>query len=143
MLTAGGCVAASAVCLFAVVSGFKGPIASVGGLTFNLWVVAASTGAISAALSALSFVRSFTVRCDSSGMTSRVSGRRWKDLRVGTMPWPDIRSLRERAEDGILEIRANAGAVFDIPMRVTNYAVLRQHLENVVHIYEEARAKAG
>ena len=142
MLTAGGCVAASAVCLFAVVSGFKGPIASVGGWTFNLWVVAASTGAISAALSALSFVRSFTVRCDSSGMASHVSGKRWKDLRTGTMPWPEIRSLRERVEDGILEIRAAAGAVFEIPMRVSNYAVLRQHLENVVLIYGDGRAKA-
>jgi hypothetical protein len=143
LLTAGGCVAASAVCLFAVVSGFKGPIASVGGWTFNLWLVAASTGAISAALSALSFVRSFTVRCDSNGMASRINGKRWKNLRVGPMSWPDIRSLRERVEDGILEIQAAAGAVFEIPMRVTNYAVLRQHLENVVHIYGEARAKAS
>lgn len=143
VLTAGGCVVASAVCLFAVVGGFKSPIASVGGWTFNLWLVAAFMGALSAALSALSFVRSFSVRCDSTGMASRVSGKRWKDLRVGMMPWPEIRSLRERVEEGVLEIRAAAGAVFEIPMRVTNYAVLRQHLENVVKIYGEGRTPTG
>jgi hypothetical protein len=133
-LTAGGCVVATAVCLFAVVSGFKSPIASIGGWMFNLWVVAAFSGAISAALSALSFVRSFTVRCDSTGMSSRISGTRWQGLRVGTIAWPEIRALRER-EDHVLEVRAAGGKFLDIPMRVANYPVLRQHLENVVRIY--------
>ena len=128
---------ATAICLFAVLSSFKSPIASIGGWMFNLWVVAAFSGAISAVLSALSFVRSFTVRCDSTGMTSRVSGARWKGLRVGTMTWPEIRSLRER-EDHILEVRAADGKFLDIPMRVANYAVLRQHLENVLRFHGDA-----
>jgi hypothetical protein len=137
LLTAGGCVVATAICLFAVVGGFKSPIASIGSWTFNLWVVAAFTGAISVTLSALSFVRNFTVRFDTTGMVSRVSGSRWKNLRIGTMAWPEIRSLRERAEDRVLEVRAANGNVFEIPMRVANYAVLKQHLENMEILYGE------
>lgn len=136
LLTAGGCVVATAICLFAVVGGFKSPIASIGSWTFNLWVVASFTGAISVTLSALSFVRNFTVRFDTTGMASRVSGSRWKTLRVGTMAWPEIGSLRER-EDRVLEVRAANGNVFEIPMRVANYGVLKQHLENMVILYGE------
>lgn len=140
LLTAGGCVVATAVCLFAVVGGFKSPIASIGGSTFSLWVVAAASGAISAALSALSFVRSFSVRCDSNGMTTQVNGARWRKLRIGAMTWPEIRSLHERAADGVLEVRAAGGAGLEVPMRVTNYAVLRQHLDNMVTLYGERPA---
>jgi hypothetical protein len=141
VLTAGGCVVATAVCLFAVFGGFKSPIASIGGWTFNLWIVAAFSGAISAALSALSFVRTFIVRCDSAGMASRVNGARWKDLRTGTMTWPEIRSMRER-EDHVLEVRATGGKALEIPMRVSNYAVLRQHLEVMVQLYGDATSLA-
>jgi hypothetical protein len=136
-LTAGGCVVATAVSLFAVVGGFKSPIASIGAWTFNLWMVAALAGVFSVVFSALSFARTFTVRFDTAGMTSRVNGRRWQRLRVGTMEWESIRSLRERAEDRVLEVRAAGAAVFEIPMRVTNYPVLRQHLENMVTLYGE------
>jgi hypothetical protein len=136
-LTAGGCVVAAAITLFAVVNGFKSPIASIGAWTFNLWVMAATGGAFTVALSALSFARSFTVRFDTHGMASRVSGRRWQGLRVGTMAWESIRGLRERSEDRVLEVRADGGAVFEIPMRVANYAVLRQHLDNMVMLYGE------
>lgn len=136
-VTAGGCVVATAVALFAVVSGFKSPIASIGNWTFNLWLVAAMGGSFSVTFAALSFVRSFTVRFDTTGMASRVSGRRWRRLRVGTMAWESIRALRERAADRVLEVRAAGGAVFEIPMRVANYAVLRQHLDNMVTLYGE------
>jgi len=136
-LTAGACVVATAVALFAVVSGFKSPIASIGEWTFNLWMVAAVAGAFSVAFSALSFSRTFSVRFDTTGMSSRVSGRRWQKLRVGTMAWENIRSLRERSEDKVLEVRAAGAALFEIPMRVSNYAVLRQHLENMVTLYGE------
>jgi hypothetical protein len=137
MLTAGGCVVATAVSLFAVVGGFKSPLANIGNWTFNLWMVAAFAGAISVAFSALSFVRTFTVRFDTTGMASRASGRRWTRLKVGTMAWENIRSLRERPEDRVLEVRAVGAALFEIPMRVSNYPVLRQHLENMVMLYGE------
>jgi hypothetical protein len=136
-VTAGGCVVAAAICLFAVVNGFKSPIASIGTWTFNLWIAAAVAGAISVAFSALSFSRSFSGRFDTTGMASSVSGRRWEKLRVGTMAWENIRSLHERAADRVLEVRAAGAELFEIPMRVTNYAVLRQHLDNMVMLYGE------
>jgi hypothetical protein len=37
----------------------------------------------------------------------------------------------------VLEVRAAGGELFEIPMRVTNYAVLRQHLDNMVVLYGE------
>lgn len=139
VLTAAGCVIATAVCLFAVVDGFKSNTAFVGGTEVNLWLVAAFAGAISVAFSALSFARTFSVRVDTLGMASRTSGARWKTLRVGAMVWKDIRSLRER-EDRILEVRAADAHVFEIPMRVVNYAILRQHLENMVRLYGDRPA---
>ena len=142
-LTAGACVVAAAIALFSIVSGFKSPIASIGAWTFNLWMVAAVAGAFSVMFSALSFTRTFAVRFDTTGMASRVAGNRWKHLRVGTMPWEDIRSLRERAEDRVLEVRAAGGTLLEIPMRVANYAVLRQHLENMVTLYGERPLAPG
>jgi hypothetical protein len=134
VLTAGACVVATAVCLFAVIDGFKSQTAFFAGTEVNLWIVAAFAGAFSVLFSALSFMRTFSVRVDTLGMASRVSGSRWRQLRVGAMLWKDIRSLRER-QDRILEVRAADGAVFEIPMRVANYPILRQHLENMVRLY--------
>ena len=139
VLTAAGCVIATAVCLFAVVDGFKSNTAFVGGTEVNLWLVAAFAGALSVAFSALSFVRTFSVRVDTLGMASRTSGARWKKLRVGAMVWKDIRSLRER-EDRVLEVRAADAHVMEIPMRVVNYAILKQHLENMVRLYGDRLA---
>ena len=68
------------------------------------------------------------------GMASRTSGNRWRRLRVGAMVWKDIRSMRER-EDYVLEVRAADDHRFEIPMRVVNYPILRQHLENMVRLY--------
>lgn len=142
-LTAGACVVAAAIALFSIVSGLKSPIASIGAWTFNLWMVAAIAGTLSVTFSALSFMRTFSVRFDTTGMASRVSGNRWKRLRVGTMAWEEIRSLRERTEDRVLEVHAAGGATFEIPMRVANYAVLRQHLDNMVMLYGERPAAPG
>jgi len=69
-------------------------------------------------------------------MTSRVSGKRWQTLRVGSMVWEEIRSVRER-EDHVLEVRSVNGTVLEIPTCVVNYPVLRQHLENMVTLYGE------
>jgi hypothetical protein len=135
VLTAAGCVIATAVCLFAVIDGFKSNTAFVAGAAVNLWVVAAFAGAFSVMFSALSFMRTFSIRFDTLGMASRVSGSRWRQLRVGAMLWKDIRSLRERPEERVLEVRATDGAVFEIPMRVGNYPILRQHLDNMVRLY--------
>jgi hypothetical protein len=135
VLTAGGCVIAAAVCLFAVVEGFKASTAVIAGTEVNLWILAAFAGAVSAVFTALSFMRAFSVRVDTRGMASRTSGARWRDLRVGAMLWKDIRSLRERGADRILEVRAADQSIFEIPMRVANYAILKQHLENMVRLY--------
>jgi hypothetical protein len=62
---------------------------------------------------------------------------RWRALRVGAMRWPSIRTLHERAADGVLEVRAADGAVLELPMRVVNYPILHQHLENMVMLYGE------
>jgi hypothetical protein len=135
VLTAAGCVIATAVCLFAVIDGFKSNTGFVAGAPVNLWVVAAFAGAFSVMFSALSFMRTFSIRFDTLGMASRVSGARWRQLRVGAMLWKDIRSLRERVDERILEVRAADGAVFEIPMRVGNYPIMRQHLDNMVRLY--------
>ncbi|HEX6397278.1 MAG TPA: hypothetical protein VFZ95_07635 [Steroidobacteraceae bacterium] len=134
VLTAAGCVIATAVCLFAVVDGFKSNTAFFAGTPVNLWLVAALAGALSVMFSALSFVRTFSVRVDTLGMASRTSGNRWRALRVGAMVWKDIRSMRER-DDQVLEVRAADAHLFEIPMRVVNYPILRQHLENMVRLY--------
>ena len=80
-------------------------------------------------------------RVDIAGMASRISGGRWKELRVGQMLWKDIRSLHERREDRILEVRAADGAVLDIPTRVGNYQVLLEHLQNMVRLYGDRPAR--
>ena len=134
-LTAGGCVVATAICLFAIVNGFDSPVASVGGTVLNLWAVAAIAGAFSVCFTALSFARSFSVRFDTTGMASRVMGSRWRDLRVGAMRWTQIRSLRERPDKRVLEVHAEGGEMLEIPMRVGNFPILAEHLTNMVRLY--------
>ena len=142
VVTAAGGVIAAAFCLYAVMLGLERPAISVGGSMVNLWVVAAFAGAVSAAFTALSFSRTFTVRFDTEGMLSRTSGARWQRLYTGAMSWKDIRSLHEREKDRVLEVRAASGEVFEIPMRVVNYRALRDHLDNMVMLYGTA-AGAG
>jgi hypothetical protein len=137
VVTALGCVISAAICVFAIVEGVGDPVLAVGGTSLNLWIVAVFAGACSAAFTALSFTRSFSVRFDTEGMASRVSGARWRDLRVGAMRWQSIRGLQERPDARILEVRAASGDVLEIPMRVVNYAILHQHLQNMVLLYGE------
>jgi hypothetical protein len=134
-LTATGSVVAGAICLYAVMLGFKVPFVVVSGKALNPWIVAAMGGAVSVAFTALSLTRSFSVRFDVDGMTSRVSGSRWRRLYIGAMPWKSIRSLRERQQDRILEVHAFSGEIFEIPMRIVNYPILRHHLDNMVMLY--------
>lgn len=134
VVTAAACVIAAATCLFAVVEGFKNVIASIAGQSINLWLLAVMAGGVTALFTAISFLRTFSVRFDTQGMTSRTSGSRWRKLQVGAMPWEDIRSLKER-EDRILEVRAAGGKVFEIPMRVVNFPILLEHLQNMVRLY--------
>lgn len=133
--TALGCVIATIVCLAAIIDGFKTANPWIPGSDITLWVIAIFAGACSAMFTALSFLRTFSVRFDTVGMVSRSAGRRWKQLHVGAMPWKDIRSLRERLEDRVLEIRAAGGKIFEVPMRLVNYPILRQHLDNMVRLY--------
>ena len=142
VVTATACVIAAATCLFAVVEGFKSVIASVAGQNINLWLLAVLAGGATALFTAISFLRTFSVRFDTQGMTSRISGGRWRNLQVGAMPWKDIRSLRER-EDRVLEVRAAGGRVFEIPMKVVNFPILLQHLENMVRLYGDRPESAG
>ena len=136
-VTATGGVIATAICLYAVALGLQTPTVVIGGLPLNPWIVAVFAGAFSVAFTALSLTRAFSIRVDTTGMVSRVSGGRWRKLNVGLMPWKDIRCLRERP-DRVLEVRAAGGEVFEIPMRVVNYAILREHLENMVRLYGES-----
>jgi len=139
-VTAVGCVIAAAVCLVAVIDGFQSNVASFAGTEVNLWLVAAFAGACTAMFSALSFVRTFSVRVDTLGMATRSVGSRWQKLRIGVMPWKDIRSMREREADRILEVHAADNAVLEIPMRIVNYPILLQHLENMVRLYGDRPA---
>jgi hypothetical protein len=125
-------VIATAICLYAVVLAFRAPTVFIGRWALNPWIA----GAFSVAFTALSLTRAFSVRFDTSGMASRISGGRWRGLYVGAMAWKDIRALRERP-DRVLEVRAANGEVFEIPMRVVNYPILRQHLDNMVLLYGE------
>ena len=68
-------------------------------------------------------------------MASSSSGPRWRRLHVGAMPWKNIRSLHERQQDRVLEVRAAGGEIFEIPTKLVNFAILRQHLENMVQLY--------
>jgi len=134
-VTATGCSVAAATCLFAVVDGFKSATAIMVGNEVNLWMVAVVAGAFTAMFTALSFMRTFSVRVDTRGMASHATGARWSRLHVGAMLWKDIRSLKERLDDRVLEVRAAGGEIFEIPMRIVNFAILRQHLENMVRLY--------
>ena len=136
IVTATGGVIATAICLYAVALGFDAPTIVIGQLPLNPWIVAFFAGAFSVAFTALSLTRAFSVRLDTSGMSSRTSGGRWRKLYVGTLAWKDVRALRERP-DRILEVRAASGEVFEIPMRVVNYPILLEHLENMVRLYGE------
>jgi hypothetical protein len=137
MLTATGCVIAAAICLYAVVLGFESPQASLAGKSFNPWIMATLAGAVTMAFTALSLTRTFSVRFDTDGMALRASGDRWRKLCVGTMPWKQIRSLKERRDDGVLEVHAAGGQLFEIPMRIPNYSILRHHLDNMIMLYGE------
>jgi hypothetical protein len=140
LVTAGGCVIAGAICLYCIVDGFQSPGAVFAGTQVKLWIVAALSGAFTALFTALSFMKTFTVRFDTVGMVSRTQGPRWQALKVGAMPWPDIRSIHERA-DRVLEVRSASGRVLEIPMRVVNYPILQMHLENMVRLYGEFAAR--
>jgi hypothetical protein len=142
-VTATASVIATAVCLFAIVDGFEHPMTHIAGTPVNLWVVAAFAGAFSVLFTALSFMRAFTVHFDVEGMVSRVSGSRWRRLHVGAMRWQEIRSIRERGADRVLEVHAKHGGILEIPMRVVNYPILQQHLENMVRLYGEYAAPGG
>jgi hypothetical protein len=134
LVTAGGSVIATTICLFAVFTALESPMAFFLGRPMNLWTTAAVAGAFSVMFTALSFARAFSVRIDTMGMISRANGTRWSRLRVGATAWKNIRSLKERG-DGVLEVHAAGGEVLDIPMRVGNYQVLREHLENMVRLF--------
>ena len=142
VVTATGCVIAAATCLFAVVEGFQRAAAAgwVATGEVNLWLMAVLAGGFTAVFTALSFMRTFSVRVDTQGMASRSTGARWQRLHVGAMPWKNIRSLHEREQDRVLEVRAAGGEVFEIPTRLVNFAILRQHLENMVRLYGDRPA---
>jgi hypothetical protein len=134
-MTAAVSVLASATCMYAAMLAWSHPVVIYEGRTINLWLVAAFFGAISLLFTALSFRRSFLVRVDAEGMATRHGSRRFAHLQVGHMRWKDIRSLHERKQDRVLEVRAAGGVVFEIPLRLVNYKILRHHLDNMVMLY--------
>ncbi len=134
-MTATFSVLASAMCLYAATLAWSHPVVTFEGRSINLWLVAALFGALSLAFTALSFRRSFFVRVDAEGMVTRHGSKGFEHLRVGQMRWKDIRSLHERENDRVLEVRAAGGEVFEIPLRLVNYRILRHHLDNMVMLY--------
>lgn len=128
-------VLASALCLYAAVTAWSHPVITFEGRPVNLWYVTLLFGAVSLVFFALSRRRSFFVRVDTEGMATRHGGRRYEHLRVGDMRWKDIRSLHERPDDRVLEVRTADGAVLEIPLRLVNYQILRHHLDNMVLLY--------
>ncbi len=97
----------------------------------NLWIVAAFAGALTALFTALSFTRSFSVRFDTEGMMSRISGTRWQHLRVARCAGRNIRSLQERDRIACSKCARPAAKCSRLPMKVVNYrdpqASPRQH----------------
>ena len=134
-LTAAGCVLASAICLYAAMLAWSNPLIQIGGRVMNLWLIAAFFGSLSVLFTAMSFKRSYFVRIDTEGMVTRAQGQRWAHLRAGDVRWKDLRGLQERA--GILEVRRADGEVIQIPLKLVNYKVLKQHLDNMVMLYGE------
>ena len=139
-MTATSTVLASAICLYAATLAWSQPVMNFAGRPVNLWVVTWLFGAISIVFAALSFRRSFFVRVDAEGMATRHGGKRFGHLRVGYMRWNDIRSLHERRKDHVLEVRAAGDAIFEIPLRLVNYQILRHHLDNMVLLYGDRSA---
>jgi hypothetical protein len=141
-LTATGCVLASVLCLYAAMLAFTNPLILIAGRIMNLWLIAAFFGSLTVFITAMSFKRSFLVRIDTDGLAARSSGKRWAHLRAGDVRWKDIRALRERPTDRVLEIRAAGGEVVEVPLKLVNYKVLKHHLDNMVMLYGEG-APAG
>ena len=92
-------------------------------------------GAFSVAFTALSLTRAFSIRVDTSAWLRASAGTAGEEYRRDAVE--RHRSLRERP-DRVLEVRAASGEVFEIPMRVVNYAILREHLDNMVRLYGES-----
>jgi hypothetical protein len=134
-ITATVSVVASAICLYAATLAWSHPAVTFRDHAVNLWLVVALSGALSLVFAGLSFRRSFFVRVDAEGMVTRHGGKRFEHLRVGHMRWKDIRGLQERRKDRVLEVRAAGGELLEIPLRLVNYPVLRQHLDNMVMLY--------
>jgi hypothetical protein len=134
-VTATVSVLASAICLYAATLAWSRPVLTLFGQPINLWLVTLMFGAISIAFAVLSFRRSFFVRVDAEGMATRHGGKRFEHLRVGYMRWNDIRSLHEREKDRVLEVRAAGDEIFEIPLRLVNYPILRHHLDNMILLY--------
>lgn len=134
-LTAAGCVLASAICLYAAMLAWSNPLIQIGGRVMNLWLIAAFFGSLSVLFTAMSFKRSYFVRIDTEGMVTRAQGKRWAHLRAGDVRWKDLRGLQERA--GILEVRRADGEIIEMPLKLVNYKVLKQHLDNMVMLYGE------
>jgi hypothetical protein len=141
-LTAAGCVLTSAICLYAALLAFENPLIIISGKVMNLWLIAALFGALSVLFTALSFKRSFLVRIDTEGMTARSQGKRWRHLRAGDLRWKEVRSLKERTKDRVLEIGTANGEPLEVPMKLVNYRVLKHHLDNMVMLYGD-RATGG
>jgi hypothetical protein len=134
-LTAVGCVLATAICLYAAMLAFRNPLILIAGKVMNLWLIAAFFGSLSVLFTALALKRSYFVRIDTDGLAARSAGKRWRHLRTGDLRWKDVRSLVERSKDRVLEIRTADGGSLEVPMKLVNYKVLKNHLDNMVMLY--------
>jgi hypothetical protein len=85
----------------------------------------------------------FDVTVDLDQISSRTAGNRWSSLRTGSMPLRNIRSIYERMDGQILEVRGAAGEALEIPTAVKSYKSLRKLLLTMVDLYGEGARSAA
>jgi hypothetical protein len=62
-------------------------------------------------------------------------GDHWAMLRTGSIRLADVRSMRERLGDRVLEVHGSSGKMIEIPMSVRNYELLNNTLTKMTAWY--------
>jgi hypothetical protein len=77
----------------------------------------------------------FDVITNAESISCRASGDRWSSLRTGSMPLRNVRSIHERPDGQVLEVRGAAGELLQIPTRVKEYKRLHKLLTKMVRVH--------
>jgi len=76
-------------------------------------------------------LRRFSVISDGFEITCRAIGRRHAHLRTGTIQCKELRDVKERTGDKVLEVYGQSGLALEIPMQVEGYDGLHKLLRNL------------